>query len=217
VSIILTRGFRCPNSPDLKIEGYTNRPNGGLYRVSPPTDSINFFPYSHDPYPVPKTKTSQVYVVLNNTESKTTIHALKDVEKGSQLLMSVGELTNTELLVQYGFIRRPNLIDIDIKFPEWVRGKYSSDFNQNARAMRLALAAPGADPFKFFDELNATIPSAKWFTQDNKNYDKMQEAMSDLFEAAIANVPHGGEEQQSQTCKGGPEKCGTPASKVRRA
>jgi hypothetical protein len=42
----------------------------------------------------------------------------------------------------------------------------------------------------------------------------MKEAMSDLFEAAIANVPHGGEEQQMQTCKGGPEKCGNPASKL---
>uniref|UniRef100_A0A7S0YIB4 SET domain-containing protein n=1 Tax=Hemiselmis tepida TaxID=464990 RepID=A0A7S0YIB4_9CRYP len=110
MSVVLTRAWRCPNTPDVVFEGYSHRP--GLYRIAPPTDAINFLPNGHLPYPsVPRDSHGHIVITVNNTDAMVRMIALEDMKKGTQAFLHVGDLTNRELMVQYGFIRRPNLFD----------------------------------------------------------------------------------------------------------
>jgi len=214
MSIVLSRSWRTPNTPDVEFPGYAHRP--GLHRIAPPTDAINFLPNSHLPYPaVQDDSFGHVLVAVNNTEAKVRVIATEGIKAGAQVFMNVGDLTNYELMVQYGYIEKPNFMDAELLYPDWVTGVYmgkaeaeeiGKQGDANMQSCRLAFVAPGADPKYFAKELNISI--AEKMYEDGSKMQQLRKAMDDLFEASIVLVPHGNEGER-QVCVEGksPEQC----------
>mmetsp|Transcript_17282 Transcript_17282/g.41954 ORF Transcript_17282/g.41954 Transcript_17282/m.41954 type:complete len:587 (+) Transcript_17282:42-1802(+) len=214
MSVVLTRAWRCPNEPEVKFEGYSHRP--GLYRVAPPTDAINFLSNGYLPYPsVPRESHGHIVITVNNTEAKVRVIALEEMAKDTQIFLHVGDMANHELMVQYGYITKPNLMDPELLYPDWVPGVWLDEMaaeqlgqpsNSNMRSCRLATIAPGADPVAFAKFLNLSIAEQDY--DDEKKMNGLRSAMDELFEAAITLVPHGGENERKVCLEGTtPEQC----------